>query len=184
MKTVLWTIQHKKAFEELEKTGILIANEKTLMFQKCYDWMTRKMIEKIGEPPTDNIHYPIWAWYQWEGKRKRRDLRCSGYAERGTSLVQLTIEVEDKDFLLSDFDAWHMVLNNMYLADNERDFDKFYRETNVDSQKEIEKSWDKIFDLERYTPNWDTPIEKKSIQATLWKIEMKQVKKVEYFTAK
>ncbi len=52
------------------------------------------------------------------------------------------------------------------------------------TQKEIVASWDKVFDLQRYNPDWDTPMGRKRIQATLWEIRMEQVKKVEFFLAK
>ena len=54
------------------------------------------------------------------------DLRLSGYAKRGTPMVQITFEADTKDFLLSDFDDWHIILAKNYIADNEQDWDDFY----------------------------------------------------------
>lgn len=187
MKQLLWTIQDEKAFREFERTGVLRANEDYLFcqddFRFAYDWISNQMKKRIGIPPKDT-QYPVWAWYQWEGKRKRMDHRLSGYAKRGTPLVQITFEADPNSFLLSDFDAWHIVLANQYLANNEAEWDKFYEANPRPGQAAVEPSWERIFDLSRYTPDWDCDPEKKSIQATLWQIALSQVKKVEHFLAK
>ena len=187
MKQLLWTIQDEKAFREFERTGVLRANKDFLFCQEefrfVYDWISNQMKRRIGIPPK-GTQYPVWAWFQWEGKRKRRDQRLSGYAKRGTPLVQITFEADSNSFLLSDFDAWHIVLANQYLANNEAEWDKFYEVNPHPDQADVEPSWERIFDLSRYTSGWDCEPDKKSIQATLWQIEMSQVKKVEYFLAK
>lgn len=187
MKQVLWTIQHEAAWVAFEKTGILAANEEHLFcedyFRFAYDWISQQMIRKIGAPP-EGIRYPVWAWYQWEGKRKRLDLRCSGYAERGTPMVQITFEADESEFMLSDFDSWHCVLNNSFLANNEAEWNDFCDRTPNPVRYEIEPSWQRIFDLTRCEPDWDCPLDQKSIQATLWQVKMEQVKKVERFIAK
>lgn len=187
MKETLWTIQDEAAFEAFQKTGVLRANPSHLIFgsefQYAYDWMAIQMRKRIGAAPV-GVQYPVWAWFQWEGKRKRRDLRHSGYAKRGTPLVQITFGADNKDFLLSDFDAWHSVLNNCYIADNEKDWDDFYANDSDRRTDEIIASWDKVFDLNRYAPNWDPEPDKRTVQATLWEVRMSQVKKVEHFIAK
>lgn len=187
MKQLLWTIQHEEAYREFEKTGILVANDNCLFcgedLRFAYDWLSDQMRKRIGPPPKD-IHYPVWAWYQWEGKRKRMDLRQSGYAKRGTPLVQITFEADEDNFLLSDFDAWHSVLMNQYVANDEAEWNWFYNQHPHPQQNDVEPSWDRIFDITHYTPDWDCTPEKKSIQATLWKIDMSQIKKVEHFLAK
>lgn len=187
MKQLLWTIQHEEAYREFEKTGILVANDNCLFcgeyLRFAYDWLSDQMRKRIDPPPKD-IHYPVWAWYQWEGKRKRMDLRQSGYAKRGTPLVQITFEADEDTFLLSDFDAWHSVLMKQYVAHDEAEWNCFYEQHPHPQQHDVEPSWDRIFDLAHYTPGWDCAPETKSIQATLWKIDMSQVKKVEHFLAK
>lgn len=187
MKQLLWTIQHEDAYQALEKTGVLVANENYLFcgddLRFAYDWLSNQMRIRIGQPP-EGINYPIWAWYQWEGKRKRRDLRLSGYAKRGTPLVQITFEADVNTCLLSDFEKWHTVLMNQYVANDENEWERFYEQNPYPKQGDVESSWARIFDLSHYTPNWDPEPEKKSIQATLWKIDMAQVKKVEHFIAK
>ena len=187
MKQLLWTIQHDDAYREFERSGVLVANEEFLFcgddLRFAYDWLSNQMRDRIGQPP-EGIHYPVWAWYQGEGKRKRRDQRLSGYAKRGTPLVQITFEADIDSFLLSDFDAWHNVLSNQYVANDEAEWDRFYKQNPHPKQCDVEPSWERIFDITHFAPNWDCEPERKSIQATLWKIDMAQVKKVEHFIAK
>lgn len=187
MKETLWTIQDEAAFEVFQKTGVLRADLNHLIFdgefQPAYDWMVSQMRQRIGSAPA-GVQYPVWAWYQWEGKRKRRDLRHAGYAKRGTPMVQITFEADTKDFLLSDFDAWHFVLANHYIADSEQDWDDFYANGGESKTDEIIASWNKVFDLNRDTPGWDPEPKFRTIQATLWEVRMSQVKKVEHFIAK
>ena len=187
MKETLWTIQDEAAFEVFQKTGVLRADPNHLIFdgdfRDAYDWMVAQMHQRIGPAPA-GVHYPVWAWYQWQGKRKRRDLRHAGYAKRGTPMVQITFEADTKDFLLSDFDAWHFVLANHYIADGEQDWDNFYANDGDHRTGETIASWDKVFDLNRYIPNWDPEPDRRTVQATLWEIRMSQVKKVEHFIAK
>ena len=187
MHQTLWTIQHENAYREFEKTGVLRADEEHLFceddFRFAYDWLAQEMTIRVGPPPP-NVRYPVWAWYQWEGKQKRRDLRCSGYAFRGTPMVQIEFEADTKSFLLSDFDTWHIVLANQFVSNSEYEWDLFYKQTLKPHQEDIQSSWGRIFDLTRYTPGWDCKPDKKSIQATLWQVEMSQVRKVEHFIAK
>lgn len=187
MRETLWTIQNEAAYELFQKTGVLRADPNHLMlnseYRYAYEWMASQMRQRIGTAP-DGVHYPVWAWYQRNSKRKRMDLRQSAYAKRGTPMVQITFEADSKDFLLSDFDAWHVVLNNHYLADNEQDWDDFYTNDGDHRTDEIIASWNKVFDLTRSTPDWDPALEKRTLQATLWEIRSSQVKNVEHFIAK
>ena len=187
MKETLWTIQTEDTFKVFQKTGVLRADPSHLIFDgefRCaYDWMASQMYKRIGVAPA-GVQYPVWAWYQWEGKRKRRDLRQSGYAKRGTPMVQITFEADTKDFLLSDFDDWHIILANHYIADSEQDWEAFYANSGDQKTAEIVASWDKVFDLKRYVPGWDSKPDSRTVQATLWEVRMSQVKKVEHFIAK
>ena len=61
---LLWTIQHKAAYDILLETGRLIANEKHLLFDGglsyYYEWVAKQMKKRIGMPPND-VKYPVWA---------------------------------------------------------------------------------------------------------------------------
>ncbi len=99
-------------------------------------------------------------------------------------MLWITFEAEATDFLLSDFEAWHLVLANHYIADDEQDWDSFYAHDGDSGQAEITASWNKIFDLKQYAPDWDSKPDQRTIQATLWEIKLSQVKKTEHFIAK
>lgn len=184
---ILWTVQHADAYKRMKEYGILTADDQHMFcgddLRFAYDWIAQKMRERLGLPPI-GVSYPVWAWYQQNGIRKRCDLRKAGYAPRGTPMVQIEFEADDDAFLLSDFDDWHCVLNNCYIADSEKEFDAFYECKHVDKQAEIEKSWEKVFDLHRCCLNWGTPLDRKTIQATLWSVRAEQIRKVDHFTAR
>ena len=203
---LLWTIQNFLVYEQLQSTGHFFASKKRPAIEPCfqhaYDWISEKMIRR-GIFPISNNSRPIWAWYQWEGKRKRRDMRFKGYAERGQKIVQLAIEIEDKEVLLSDFDKYHYVLNKWYLPADEADSQNFEEECRTlgvnlyincdnDQIKEntrikdrIARSWDRIFDLASEEENIIFGLNyEKSIQATFWEIRREQVVSSEVFIAK
>ena len=203
----LWTIQSYTAYESMLKTGLLTASEKDLFckdeFKFAYDWIAMKMKER-EIIPSQETNSPVWAWYQWEGNRKRRDMREGGHAKRGEKIVQLTIEVPDEDVLLSDFDLFHYVLNYCYLPVDEQDdvsFEEEYKSLGltwhdlqdfsiqshdmVQLREKITSSWNRIFELKKKDDNWlYGENDKKSIQATFWKLRLDQVKKAEIFIAK
>lgn len=70
-------------------------------FGKPYLWMADQMRKRIGEAP-DGVVFPIWAWYMWEVKRKRPDMRFHGrnWGVKGSRIVLLTIDVPEKIVLL------------------------------------------------------------------------------------
>ncbi|MGL5257959.1 MAG: DUF3841 domain-containing protein [Proteocatella sp.] len=201
----LWTIQSYEAYEILRNTGVLRADKNYIFddnFCYAYKWIIEKMQSKSIILPK-NVEYPIWAWYQWEGKHKRLDMRQSGYATRGEKIVQLTIEIDSKDVLLSDFDLFHYVLNYWYLAIDEEDdraFELEYKNLgfeyddlkNLSIQNEsmrylrnkIENSWNNIFDLEKEDEYIYGRKSQKSIQATFGELKLEQVVKSEIFIAK
>ena len=72
--------------------------------------MAEQMKKRIGNPPA-GVDLPVWAWYQWEGKRNRPDMRQHGRSsDKGVSIVLLTIDVPEEHVLLSDFDYRHRLL--------------------------------------------------------------------------
>ena len=173
---LLWTIQHKAAYDILLKTDRLIADEKYLLFdgqfRSSYDWLVEQMKKRIGMPP-DDVKYPVWAWYQWEGARKRLDMRTHRYGgEMGTPIVLLSIDVPDNMVLLSDFDMWHVILNDGYLP--------LYGKDDIEDPSEDEKlkSWENVFCVDIETDWWNAP---KSTQATFWELKKEWVLKVEHF---
>lgn len=158
------------------QTGTLRADKNHLLFDgyliNAYRWLADQMKKRIGRPPK-NVEFPVWAWYQWDGMRKRPDMRCHARAsEKGVPIVLLTVDVPDDKVLLSDFLYWHCVLNDDDII-FPFDLDAVYPE-------EVKrKSWENIFDIEC---SFDGEEHKYlSTQATMWEIKQEWIKKVEFF---
>lgn len=191
---VLWTIQPVEILEDFKNKGFFCCEENKaesitgeFSFKNAYDWLVPEMEKRIGKKPKE-INYPIWAWHTRDWKRKKPDLRASAYAKKGTKCVCLEIEIPDNEVVLSDFNAWHFVLNNMYLDDstNEFEWEKYQKEFDAlsKSEQEIvkEKSWQKIFNVEPNKTEWlETG---RFIQATFWKLKEENIRKIQYFIAR
>ena len=177
---ILWTIQHRNAYEKMIKTGSLVADENYAMFpsdeNEAYCWLSERMKERIGNPPK-GVEFPVWAWYQWEGKRKRPDMRTHHriYGKKGTPIVLLTFDIPKEKVVLTDFDMWHCILNNSYLPLTQKE------DKDVFTDKEKIKSWDNVFKYDIETDYWDVP---KTIQATMWGIRKEWILKVEHFLSR
>jgi hypothetical protein len=204
----LWTIQNYNAYQEMLKTGILKANENYVFerdfFEPIYDWLFKEMVKRIGAPPELSIKYPIWAWYQSDGKRQKPDMRRSSHSAKGEHVVRMTIEVDDKDVVFSDFDLYHYPLNYWHLPLNEDEseymdekypslyFDQMsIRELLLQPSKDplfcdiMLKSWERIFNLSLEDDGYIFgSIKEKTIQATMWQLKIENVIKVEEFIAR
>lgn len=202
----LWTIKDNIGYNQLRQNKILRGSSEYVDddFRRSYNWMIKQMKKRLKIPMPDESAYPIWAWYQWNGiNKKRPDLRSNSYAKRGSKLYRIEFEIEDDKVVLSDFDLFHFVLNYWYLPSDEKDDNLFNDELDknkiryINFQTEnkssktlnkyiskIEKSWDKIFDLDWHSEYITSPKDEKSIQATLWELQWDQVINVKEFIAK
>lgn len=193
MKNVrLWTIQPAEVYDYTQKNGSY-----RCLPAKCpnmedflipYQWLTRKMTEKMGSPP-QGIEYPVWAWHTYAKKRKKPDLRRGGHAEQGLQCVCMEIEVPDDQVVLSDFSAWHFVLNDAYLNpdcfDTETsDRDDAWLDTLPEEEraKAIWESRDAVFLIQYKNDDWLGWGE--YIQATFWELKAEQIRKVQVFKAR
>ena len=189
----LWTIQPAEIMNEIEEKGYFICipekaeNLQYDSFKRAYEWLLKEMSVRVSEKPTD-VSFPIWAWHTRDWKRKKPDLRCSAYDKKGTKCVCLELEVPDNEVLLSDFDHWHYVLNNMYLdnSTNEEEWEKeqdwFDTLSPEEKEKTRENSWLKIFNIEPIDTDW--VCSGRFIQATFWKLKKEYIKSTQYFTAR
>jgi hypothetical protein len=135
---------------------------------QAYRWMVaamrRRGIDTRGRPP-------VWAWHSFNPPLRRKpDLRSSySLTTPGTRAVRLVIDVPDRLVLLSDFEAWHAVLNNWYLSFSEAEHDR--KEALEDrgrlTRSMIESSWNRIFDLRAGDPVWRGEPDERQIQACL-----------------
>lgn len=192
---ILWTIQPIEVWDELNKKGYFVCNpekadyisDKDWNFKKSYDWLVMQMCQKIGGPPK-GVSYPIWAWHTRDWQHKKPDLRNVGLGNKGEKSVCLEIEIPDNQVLLSDFDAWHFVLNDWYFdnSNSEEEWDRLHKKfdkLSFDKQKIVkENSWQKVFDIRPYKNEWFQ--RGRYIQATFWVLYLSQVKDVRFFTAR
>lgn len=191
---VLWTIQPLEVWNELNSKGHFICNPKKSdfisnepEFRFAYDWLNLKMEQQIGRRPKE-VEYPIWSWYKRDWKHKKPDLRNVGLGNKGDKSVCIEVDISDNQVVLSDFDAWHFVLNKWYLDDAlcEEDWEKSHNELerySIQEQEQIiQKSWDKVFNISPFKNEWMQ--RGRYIQATFWVLYLKDVKKVQFFTCR
>ena len=174
----LWTIQHIKAYEDMVVTGSLRASSAHLFLREdflfAYDWMSEQLKKRIGPPP-DSVVYPVWAWYQWDGRHQRPDMRSfRKWCTPGTPIVLLTVEIPDDQVLLSDFDMWNCILCNGYLS-------LTGDEPATLSPEDILASWENVFCWNIENDVWPSP---KNTQACMWEVCKGWIRKAEFFSSR
>lgn len=197
---ILWTIQGIEIYEQLQRDGVAYCTIPVWSdddkFMKAYRWMADEMRLRIGEPPIKEIRYPMWAWYQYNSAKSKKPPRSYLDIQEGVS-AYMEIEIPDNEVLLSDFCNWHNVLNQCPLTNWKRinkKTDLLEKEAGkslgfddypVEIQKEIEKSWGTIFDLDRRDKEVGrTHKRNRSIQATFWMLKPENVFSVEFLERK
>ncbi|MGG0664937.1 DUF3841 domain-containing protein [Viridibacillus arvi] len=144
-------------------------------FERQYNWMVAQMKKRL--PNYEGDEYPVWVWKRHPDRNGPANLR------RGTRGVILKLEIPDEDILWSDFESWHFPLNEGPCTSSEEE----WKEAENWSTKEIEKSWEMIFDFEKLSnrdPDWSGTFDPEWIQGVTPRITMDQVKKVTRFIAK
>lgn len=187
---ILWTIQSEAAVRRMERAGALRGDGRRIWreYRDAHQWIVRQMRQRLGPPPPGSS-YPVWAWKVYSTRSPRPDLRHVAHLPRGTRGARIEFDSPEERVLLSDFMRWHAVLNNSFCADNEQEDDaedarprgEEYVEENL---KRIKQSWSRIFELERGDPAYHGDISERSIQATLWLVELHQVRSMTWFTAR
>ena len=180
----LWTVRPESDFFLLQKQGFFRTDKRFVdeFHLVAYHWMARQL--KYKTPPPKGVNLPVWAWYRYGGLNQiKPDLRKSAHLKRGERGVRIEFEVAENLVLLSNFDAWHAVLNNWCCSLNMKEYDYYEKMEKICSKTEFEemkhKSWLKIFDLDLLDdPGTD------AIQAVLWELRLEWVKKVDFFIAR
>ncbi len=162
----LWTQQSPRAWETLQKSGLLHADGRLAdhFFRPAYRWLAEQMRERLGPPPR-GVRYPLWAF------RTRSGSTTPPRKWTGSSKPEVAIvfDAPDDDVLLSDFDLWHCVLNRWYIPSSMRDL------RDVDDAAEIERSWVRIFAIGKRNPYGCA--NGGCVQACLWELRLDQVRR-------
>jgi hypothetical protein len=194
----IWSIQSEKAWSVLEKTGHLVGTRRhgSKTFQKPYAWMRQQVLLRVGPPPKKNA-MPLWGWFQWQdAERKKPDLRSvrHHWGPPGR-YVLIECDLPDQNVVLSDYDMWHIPLNEGYIGKDDADDERFEEKLKkINAQhglpwpplldKERTDSWVRVLDLTWGEEHGSHPLNKKSIQACFWEIRREQVKTFKLFQAR
>jgi hypothetical protein len=184
---VLYQILTQDAYRALRQRGRLegYARNAWRHFLPAYAWMARQMAERIG-PPSGRSKYPVWAWHTWSKPNAVPDLRVGGHLPRGTKGYRLTLEVPEGKVVLSDFDLWHYCLNGWHLAKSAAEDRRVARMAKGllpdEWQAMKEHSWQYIFDLSAPRTRYLGQV--RSIQATLWRVDLDMVRSVQAFVGR
>lgn len=168
---IYWTLQNENAWEIFREQGYLEGIREYAGYPDEYQWMMKQMKKRLLNY---NGEYPIWLW------PKKPDMRSTGHFNSQTRCVRITLELDDKDVLISDFMEWHIVLNDGFNADNEQEYDDFYAGRLSITKEE---SWERIFDFQRsQDPEWVGT--RDWLQGVTGRVLLNNVKKVEQFTSR
>lgn len=181
---ILWCIQPVEVYTSLQEQKTLYVDpafwdewfKDNQAWIRAYEWMKERMACRLPEYAG---HYPWWAWTD----ECRPDLRWARHHCRGRH-VRLKLDVPDQHVLLSNFDAWHAVLNNMPLTDTEAEDDEIFRgiehlRGNEEFERSMRASWERIFDLEGLKDHWAYPTS--YVQACFEKLHLEYVRNVRFF---
>ena len=192
---ILWTIQDMAAWERLQQRGLLRGDGRRVpvYYRHAYRWMAEQMRLRLPPP---HARFPLWGWWRWRGiKQCKPDLRASGHLVKGVPGVRIEFELPEDRVVLSDFEAWHCVLNCCFLSLREQEEEIFTKELERTGMQQrwpypepvrsqVVSSWQRIFDLEAGDPEWWGPLSKRSVQATFWELALSQIRRVDTFTAR
>ena len=178
----LWAVHPPEFLDAFDATGVLVGNwdriDKNLL--PAYQWMVRQMALRgvdVGSSP------PVWAWYMCDhGKRDRPELTEDGFLEPGSEGVCIEFDAPDQHVVLSDFDMWHYPINQWYLIEDDAEAERI--EGAVVPRAELEKSWERIFDLSFGSPAVHGRLDQRRVQATLPFLRREWVLEVQEFIAR
>lgn len=165
-----YTIQSLDGWERAKQRGFLCGLEDYILedWLPAYKWMMHQMEKRIGFSD-----FPVWLWTE------KPDLNQEGYLEPFKKGILLSVELDESDVLLSDFDAWHCVLNDWFCSLTEEEDNKF-KKGNLNMS--IEESWERIFDIDLF-PQSEMWGGEQQLQGVTGKIECFKFIELEEFIA-
>jgi hypothetical protein len=186
----VWSIQRLIVADILKKGSAFVVNKSFVMQDRifAYDWLKLQMMNRLDIRFLPD-EYPIWAWV------KKPDLRFSGYLEKNSECVMLSITYDIRHILFSDFQKWHFVLSKCYLPIDENDnndFERFLFKKSLNDlhyddmpngiKEHIKNSWNRVFEFDN-NDYWGDP-KKRVIQATIPSLMLSDVICFRKFIAK
>lgn len=167
-----YTIQRIEAWNEAKKKGYLEGNRDYIWkdFLYAYSWMMKQMRNYLN---SYNNEYPIWLWVD------RPDLRRGGYLNPNTHGILLEVLLAEEKVLLSDYESWHCVLMDGYVANTDEELDLIKKGKATITKEE---SWKKIFDLG--ITETDKFVRVPTIQGVTGRIYINEIKPIKEFMAK
>ncbi|MDO4283059.1 MAG: DUF3841 domain-containing protein [Clostridia bacterium] len=186
----VWSFQPIEVYQITQKLGSFTCNQnKSTYLQKtnfklAYDWLVKKMKKLIGNP-NPHIQYPIWAWYLVDSENTMPTANHFLFydPQSDPKVVCLELEISLNQVVLTDFNAWHNVLNHLYYSAIEDD-DEWEQEMDwIDMQNFnlrnylIKRSWEKIFFY--FDENYLR--EHTYLQATFWELKRSYIKNVIFY---
>lgn len=162
-----YSLQNLDAWKDAIKNGYLVGNKKYIMdeeFDAHYQWMMKQMEKRINVDASD---YPIWLWLTLNNVNIEEitfNLSCD--------YVLLEIDLPEDKVLLSNFDAWHIILNNGYFSDN------------IDNVNQ-EDDWETLFDKDTLEDeNFGFTFEDEDYQGVTGKINIENITVLKYIVSK
>ncbi|WP_010093557.1 DUF3841 domain-containing protein [Ornithinibacillus scapharcae] len=170
---IYYTNQTIEAYNKLAENGCLTGDSDYVDrdFLRPYKWIIEQMKKRINHDGS----YPIWVW------TRKPNVNDEGHLPKGTKGVCLTIEVPDDKVLLSDFDAWHCVLNDGFCSLTEQEYELFELGK---SKVTKEHSWERIFNLELLQKSEIWRGNDMIVQGVTSNISKDQIINIQHFTAR
>lgn len=187
-KVSLWTRQDERMLDDLKRQGVFYVKRRYIeeknqelsdYYLPLYDWFVTAASKRVPRP--EHGGYPIWCSID-------PDYMLRGIA--GNVLLRLSIVPER--IIYFDSPKWDMVLNHMYLAQDQQDekeFEEMLKARGIknsftlldphhsrfypDLMKKVKGSWERIFDINEW--NLFT------VQANIWEIRPEDILSIEHF---
>ncbi len=186
----IFTIQTYDAWQSLQARGVLRASvwHQSDLAPLAYQWMRQQMCARIGHPP-HSFQVPLWGWAHEDAQSmidiRRHWMPVSRYC-------QIEIELKETAVLVSDFDLWHIVLMDDYVALDDQDRARFDREVarqaeapaglsgqrpsrglrySASLRDQVVESWQRIFHHDNDQGGEGGQTQGSSYQACFWEIQ-------------
>jgi hypothetical protein len=151
---ILYTVRNQKEIDLLFKNNVLKPNNKHIkkfhqdwpFFLDSYRWINKKCKESLTNY---NQEFPLWAWVK---RPNANSVKCE---YNGEPFYIIKFKISKDNCLISDFERWHFVLNDIYLPKNLNTISNymnhasfFSKNGSLKDQEKVLKSWDRVFQLD------------------------------------